>query len=432
MNYLKTSNINLLISGQVLRKKSLISFWGGFINIQKQLPSVYSNKTIFSHSWDPEYSSLVQHVYGEHNCKSEKQQEYSYEILHSLKNSASFEEGGHRDRSTCANISFQNVLGNLDSRSKVAKAYQPNGDYCLFLRWDFGLSGEYPVNVMSYDPLLPTDKIYVADYAHSDEGYADMWVGVPGDDVYKFVGLFDFAVKCLTLKNDFYELMTDKGWPKSFKVDDHSSIFRKIILRTRINRLKPRILQFCDDLRVRNKHDLLSKIIRRISRRIIRKLTLPKIQAEYYAIEDISEANFSKIQSLNIHSIFKLFCYRTELRSKLSFCRPEDSNNIERGNLINSRLNEIEVSDEGAFSVDDYTLNAIAHWMTYEKVFIVYNVHDISLNDIELDFPGVRYGYLGNDKVNCKIINKALYNGRQVNKSDVVKSKIKVYKYVQV
>jgi hypothetical protein len=432
VNSLKTSNINLLISGQVLRKKSLLSFWGGFINIQKQLPSVYSKKTVFSHSWDPEYSSLVRHVYGEHDWISEKQPEYSHEILGSIENVASFEEGGHRVGSTWANISFQNVLGNLESRSKVAKAYQPNGDYCLFVRWDFGLSGEYPVNVMSYDPLLPTDHLYVADYAHSDEGYADMWVGVPGEDVYKFAGLFDFAVKCLTLKNDFYELMTNKGWPKTFKVDDHSGIVRKIILRARIKLLKPKILTVFDALRVRDNHDLLSKIIRRISRIIIRKLTLPKIQAEYYARGDISEATFSKIQSLNIHSIFKLFCYRTELRSKVRFCRPEDSNNIERGNLINSRLNKIEVSDEGPFCVDDYTLNAIAHWMTYEKVSIVYLVDDISLNDIEVDFPGVQYGSLGNDKVKCTIINKALSSGSQININDVVRSKIKVYKYVQV
>ena len=143
MNYLKISNINLLISGQILRKNCLSSFWGGFINIQRQLPSVYSTTTVFSHSWNPEYSALVCHVYGEHDWQSEKQPEYGYDILCSLENADSFEEGATRVGSTWANISFQNVLGNIESRSNVAKNYQPNGDYCLFLRWDFGLSGEY-------------------------------------------------------------------------------------------------------------------------------------------------------------------------------------------------------------------------------------------------------------------------------------------------
>ena len=226
--------------------------------------------------------------------------------------------------------------------------------------------------------------------------------------------------------------MTKKGWPKTFKVDDNSGIFRKLILRARIKLLKPKILAFFDVLRVRDSHDPLSKIIRRISRIIIQKLTLPKIQAEYYAVGDTSEATFSKIQSLNIHSIFKLFCYRTELRSKMRFCRPEDSHNIERGNLINSRLNEIEVSDEGTLCVDDYTLNAIAHWMTYEKVSTVYLVNDISPNNIEVDFPGIKYGPLGKDKVKCTINNKALFGGSRVNTNDVVRSNIKVYKYVQV
>jgi hypothetical protein len=432
VNYLKISNINLLISGQILRKNCLSSFWGGFINIQRQLPSVYSTTTVFSHSWNPEYSALVCHVYGEHDWQSEKQPEYGYDILCSLENADSFEEGATRVGSTWANISFQNVLGNIESRSNVAKNYQPNGDYCLFLRWDFGLSGEYPVNVMSFDPLLPADYLYLADFAHSDEGYADMWVGVPGEDVYKFAELFDFAVKCLTVKNDFYELMTSKGWPKSFQVNADLSLIQKTIQRAKNNLLSPKVLHFLDNVRVNASDGLISRIMRRMSRKLIRRLNLPKIQAEYYAINSVSEATFSKIQSLNIHSIFKLFCFRTGLRSKVRFCRPDDTNEIKRGKLINSRLNEIEASDLSALCIDDYTLNAIAHWMTYEKVSVIYLVDDVSKNDIELDFPGLYYGSLSNNDVKSMIFNKAFSKRSQLEIAGVVTSNIKVYKYVQV
>lgn len=424
------SNINLLISGQIYRHASLNSFWAGFINIQKSLPSFFSSVTTFSHSWDPEYVDLAQQVYGCHKSSADKQPEYSFQVLSMTKDPLAFEDGDKRKNSTWSNISFQNVLGNLDSRSRVAALFENNNDYSLFIRWDFGMSGESPVNKLSFDPLLPKDYLYVSDFDFCDEGYADMWVGVPGGDVRRFKDLYDFALNCITLKNDFYKLMTKQGWVYSY-ANNHSQIRSIVSTRFKLRKIKTVVVHKLEMIRQSQNSGLISRIVRRLSRSLVHALTKPKIQAEYYSLVDVNDATFSKIQTLNIHAIFKYFLHSSGLRRKLRFCHPNDVYKIERGLLINSRIDQLHIDGKLPNEVDVYTLNAIAHWMAYENISNLFFVKSSDVEDIKIGFPCIYYGSLSSEAV-CAVVslkNDHLHNEAKAH--SIKEARVRVYKYAQ-
>lgn len=422
-------NINLLISGQIYRKNSLESFWKGFINIQKQLPSNYRVSSIFSHSWNPEYSKLATHVYGEHSSIHETQRNYNPIVLKDLCTKDVFEDGDKRSKGTWKNISFQNVLGNLQSRSRVADLFNKTDGVSLFLRWDFGVTGGYPVNSLSLDPLAPEDYVYISDFNHLDEGYPDMWIMLPSNLVKNFKDLYIFGVECLTLKNDYYDLMTKDGWINSYKQKkEPSKISQKFKLIT--NRFLSistidKLLNYIIYAKINN---IFYRAIKRLSRKIRYRLHLPKIQAEIYSLEHPSHAKFSKIQSLNIHSIFKYYFYQKNLRPLLRFSNPMDVYNVEHGVLINNRLELIHCSND-QHNIDQFTLNALALWMEYKNISSVTVVNKHEKNDKNEDFPSMTKGYV--NKKN--IISTIVYVKHINNKSEAPKFKLnlneRVYKY---
>jgi hypothetical protein len=373
---------------------------------------------------------LAQQVYGLHKSISDKQPEYYSEILNVIEEPSAFEDGSKRKNGTWSNISFQNVLGNLDSRSRVAALFEDNNDYCLFLRWDFGMSGEPPVNKLSFDPLLPQDYLYVSDYNSCDEGYADMWVGVPSAEVKRFRELYEFAFNCLTLKNDFYNLMTEDGWICSYE-NNTSSVWALISSRLKFRQIKNAVIQKLDFVRQSESDTLVFRIIRRFFRTILHILTLPKIQAEYYSMGDVREARFSKIQALNIHAIFKYFLYVTGLRDKLRFCHPSDVFGISRGVRINSRVDELCVVGELPKAVDEFILNAISHWMIYENISSLYVVKARDATDMAVGFPGVYFGRLSSETV-CSIVSLTDHERSGPTSITAIEAaRVGVYKYVQ-
>ena len=174
------SKLVIVISGQVVRENSanLKSFWRGFINIQNAIYEIDEIKVV-AHSWNPEFSELVQNVYNPIALSSEKQSSFSKDIMSTIDPVDKFEDGLNRAMSTWKRVSAQSILGNAKSRSKaielLRKVKTEDDFFVLATRWDQGCSGSASVNKIIFDKSLPKDYLYLSYYSEVDEGYADMW-----------------------------------------------------------------------------------------------------------------------------------------------------------------------------------------------------------------------------------------------------------------
>lgn len=329
----------IVISGHICRNNSegIKAFWRGFIELQARLPSD-KKFYIYGHHWNPEFSELVQFVYGTKNIQSEVQKSFFNDFVNTKIESDFFELNLDRSHSTWKNVSLQSVIGNVRSRSKAVEKLLsvPNmadKTQILMTRWDLGQSGTREVNKLIFDSSLPADYIYTAYFSEVDEGYADMWVICPYKYAILFRNLDDFFVDSLTGRNRYIEQFTHKGWPLSSKKITYSRFKR--IFKSKLLKVYKKINNLLIKFNLFNKYSILEKIFRRVAVFVNK----PLLTAENSLIHDDSKISdrrvFPSFQALNIHAIYKYFMIEYGLRDKNRFIDINDFEDDYRlGNLI--------------------------------------------------------------------------------------------------
>lgn len=318
----------IAISGQICRENSanLMNFWRGFINIQNSLYNVDDLKVI-AHSWNPEHDSLIKNVYAVDKLFSEKQQNFFIEYVNNIQSLDTFEKGLNRANSKWKRVSYQSLLGNAKSRSRVMKLLN-NDEFegfkqVLATRWDQGCSGSRDVNIINYDQSLNSDYFYLSYFNEIDEGYADMWFLASLEDAKKFKNYDEYVLESLSGKNNYIENFTKNGWPLSLPRKKEKFRQEKFFLKV-INGLEKVKLPF------------FNKKLNKYKIKLLTKIEMPIQTGENYSKLDIkSDVKFPVYQALNNHAILKSFILDKGLRKKTRFLETNDFQNNSEKFLIN-------------------------------------------------------------------------------------------------
>lgn len=322
--------LTIIVSGHACRPQSadLRPFWCGFIELQRKLPEDAVIQDIFTHSWNPELSSLIDLVYAPRLSQNQKQPYFYSEYIQSINPPDFYEEGLDRPHSTWKNVSIQTVIGNLRSRARaIAQMKYPSSKKAegrvLMTRWDLGQTGSKQVNQMVVDLALPREYLYFANFPEVDEGYADMWILSPVELAYLFCNIDQFALECLCGKNSYLDLFTKKGWPRSKNFNQIESIYAHPITQ-RAHALILKTMKYIT--RKFNGYTLMHRGIQKILSRPLRFLELPLITAENSYIDSNAshERIFPSYQALNIHALLKFFILTKGLRKMTRFLAYDD------------------------------------------------------------------------------------------------------------
>ena len=357
------SNLTIILSGHVNRPQNfdLRPFWLGFIELQNKLPSSMNIQNILAHSWNPEFSELVELVYSPKILHAEKQDCFYDEFIGDIDPPDFFENGLERLNSTWKNVSIHSVIGNARSRARAISLMNrlpasEMKDQVLITRWDIGQTGSSEVNQMVLDPSLPKENIYLAYYSEVDEGYADMWIVAPWQLALRFE-LFDiFCLECLKGRNEFLDSFTHKGWPASKRLSKVDIFLASPYVR-HLHRVILRVIELVK--KKLEKSSLLRRLVTKVFNPFILFVSAPPVTAENsLLIGGLSSEQlrvFPKYQALNIHALLKYFFLSEKMREQTRFLTAHDfeiSDSL--GNLINPQpfvliLEAEDLSNEGMF-----------------------------------------------------------------------------------
>lgn len=332
----------VVISGQIVRNEnpSLMSFWMGFINIQRSLNDLY-DYDFFVHSWNPEYQDLVTSVYNPKKFLHEKQKNFLGLYISKISKIDKLENKLNRSSSVWKNCSFQNILGLSISRSKsvnLLKKYKIDYDWAIFARWDQGVSGTGDVNKIIFDPCLSNNYIYMSYYREIDEGYADMWMVSNTKNALLFSNYYKFVIKCLTENNKYLYYFNNK-WPISNNNSNHDNLKNKIklsILYKLSNLLSNKFFLKLGKF-FNNYFPVNNSYFYQITNKVFLTAENSLINDFSQNIDDYSsKTSWPLFKAINNHAILKYFFLSMKKRKFLRFLNNNDFEKINnKGKLIN-------------------------------------------------------------------------------------------------
>jgi hypothetical protein len=330
----------IVLSGHTCRPYSadLRPFWNGFIELQRKLPSHVNIQGIFVHSWNPEYSDLVDLVYAPRSPLHEEQSCFYPEFINDINPPEIFEQGLNRPQSTWRSVSVQTVLGNARSRARAValidfRLPEMSESIVLMTRWDLGQTGSAQVNQLVVDLTLPDDCLYLSYYPEVDEGYADMWIVGSSRLVERFSRFDHFCWLCITGHNDYLEMFTKSGWPRARQ----RFLIESMMLHAIGQLLASKALTA---IRVAREkcvgNGFFQRALRKILRACQKRLASPPVTAENSCVPNLRRRVFPTYQALNIHALLKYFILTEGMREKTRFLTAEDFDlSAQSGHLIN-------------------------------------------------------------------------------------------------
>jgi len=324
----------LILSGQVCREHNsdLRSFWSGFINIQENLSLIDEELEIIAHNWNPEHNDLVKKVYLPKILRSELQPNFLPEYYSLVNPIDKFESGIIRAGSIWERAVPQALLGNAHSRSIAAGLIDKEEDeekQVIFARWDQGQTGSKQVNKIIYDPSLPKDLIYLANYFRVDEGYADMWIILPVRFAKLFKEYKNFILESLSEKNDFITIFCKTGFYNSLlsypkilgKLNSFILLIKKFIGRKYTGKFINNLTLFWF----------------RVEKKISKNKWYEYGEHKLFLDENNNKSIWPIYLAINNHALLRHFIIKKKLREQVRFLDISDFTTYSSKKLINPK-----------------------------------------------------------------------------------------------
>jgi len=190
----------------------------GFKHLEKHLLSKY-DVDVYIHSWDVENKGIILDLYKKHIVDScfEKQLDFTQAVK---------ENNLHLLPRTPGYVSPETIFSHLYSLQKSFQFPQlRERDYDIVVKSRFdvgrinrntsgpGKQNPYPVQCLNFDPSLPMDRVYMANWQEEyleNEGPADMWFYSSPENMLKFGDIYsmikrDMKVHPISLTSEFHE-----------------------------------------------------------------------------------------------------------------------------------------------------------------------------------------------------------------------------------
>jgi hypothetical protein len=331
---------------------SMLPFWRGFIELQRNAPSARRVARIVAHNWSPELSDLVRLVYSPH-AERYDQPSCSCQCFSSLITSGDL---SHIDlTATHTEWTSELVEPVLQSAYSLARAVQlidvPPAleQQVLVARWDLDSSDDrVQFNSPVFDEGLPREYIYLSYSSEVEKGYEDAWMIAPLKTVRSFGNFDTFALESLLGRNAYLEQLCESGWPRSC-IRTRSDVIKSHPVLKRAHNYALRLIGAT--LKWAQGTHITGRLLRRITRPVLSLLQpSPQLTAENSFVPkelDVMRI-FPLASALNTRALFKYFILSEGLRERTRFLTHEDFEIAsEVGQLINPQPIVLLLWNEG-------------------------------------------------------------------------------------
>lgn len=159
---------------------------------------------VYIHSWQPEKEKEISKLYKPKRSIFEPQKDFSFEVRE--KGLASLPGDSPLGRSPFTTLShFYSI--------QKAMELVPFSKYDIVVKSRFdlgrinrntsgpGKQNPFPVQCIHFDPELPMDKMYMANWQYFDDGPADMWFYSGAENMLNFKSIYNDVHRHLTADN---------------------------------------------------------------------------------------------------------------------------------------------------------------------------------------------------------------------------------------
>jgi hypothetical protein len=207
----KNMKIALCLHGYFNSSRDLTSFGvDGFDHIKKHILS--DNVDVYIHTWDTVNESKIKQLYGPWIKNILVEEQIDFKPLF-------YRNNLHTLESRPGVTPFWNAFSQFYSVSESFKLMiQSNIDYDVVIKSRFdlgrinrnssgpGLCNPFPVQCINFQPHLPMNKFYMADWQYLDtEGPADMWFYSGIDLMKNFSKLYDIISEDVRVGSEYSE-----------------------------------------------------------------------------------------------------------------------------------------------------------------------------------------------------------------------------------
>jgi hypothetical protein len=328
---MSNNDLTIVVFGNISQPKSkeLISFWSGFIELQRKIPTKKIVNQIVCHSWNPELAELVKAVYAPVIEIHEKIEDNNLSQLNSSISNSLL--GKRLNNLTLSNDDEVNnlIMLKANSRSRavslMVKVPVKSGQV-LIVNWNIGQTESSVTYPLIFDSSLPNEYIYLSNSDDIDNGYPDNWIIAPWNIALYFEKYALFAYESIIGTNQYIELRTKIGWPRSRYKRKYQIITSHPIIQNALKRINQSLQNFLS----RPLEGLWKSQLRRVINKIVillkKNIDKPKLSAETSFINRNNKKllTFSAESIINAESILKYFVISHGLRERTRFLKDND------------------------------------------------------------------------------------------------------------
>jgi hypothetical protein len=337
------NDLTIVIFGKICQDKSkqLNSFWSGFIELQRRIPNNKIVRQLICHSWNPELAELVKVVYAPLIELHEQTEESNPPQLNRSTSNGLLDANNINLKVKIDKEANNLIIMNANSRSRAIRLMSKvpdKSEQVLIVNWNIGQTESSVTYPLIFDSSLPNEYMYLSNSDDIDNGYPDKWIIAPWNIALYFEKYALFAYESIIGTNQYLDLRTKIGWPRSRIKMKYQIITSHPILQNALKRLNQSLQNFLSRPLEGLWKSQLRRVINKITILLKKKIDKTKLSAENSFINRTNNKllTFSAESIINAESILKYFVISHGLRERTRFLKDNDFEiSLLCGKLIN-------------------------------------------------------------------------------------------------